>query len=151
MLRRNDSMESGRHGAGTGLNAHAGSGPKGKQKATPLQQSPVTGAKPEYNGLHPERVKELQNEGERQAKQQIEQPSAPFGKGSMMDDMPEELGEDTLPVNHPPTGEKHQNVTRQLPNMAAAHKGHIPKANVPLGGMKPNVRRGGKNSAFYGD
>lgn len=117
--------------------------------------SPKTAARPEFNGMHPERIKELQNEGEEQAEQQVRQPPAPFGQGSMLDEEPDEAGNElnTMPMMKPPAGLKHKNVPHpQLPNMAAASRGHIPAAHASSGAMNRHPKRGkSQGSLLYGD
>ena len=124
--------------------------PGGRQNLS----SPTSASKPEFNGMHPERVKELQNQGEEQAEQQVRQPSAPFGRGSMLDEEPEETNElDTMPMDKPPTGLRHKNLPHpMLPNMAAASRGHIPTADRESGAMNRHPRKGkGQGSLLYGD
>lgn len=116
--------------------------------------SPKTGSRPDFNGVHPERIKELKNEGEEQAEQQVRQPQAPFGRGSMLDEEPEESNElNTMPMTKPPAGLKHKNLPHpMLPNMAAAHKGHVPAADRMSGAMNRTTRKGkSQGSLLYGD
>jgi hypothetical protein len=122
-------------------------------------QSPKTGAKPDFNGMHPERMKELMNEGEEQAEQQVRQPQSPFGsKQSLSLEEPEEAGEgaeveaSTMPFDHPQANLHHKKLPLggKVPGMnAVSGGGPVPTANGPSGGMNVRSKRG--RSSFYGD
>jgi len=154
---RNSTMESGRHGAGSSMNVKTGTGPS-KSKATP-GQSPTTGSKRSFDGLHPERVKELKNEGETQAEDQVSEQAGPFNGSLDQLDAPETADHDdlnTMPYADVPAGQEEQDEPHEasIPRRrlgAVVGGNYVPKADAKSGAMHTSTKRGGTNSAFYGD
>lgn len=160
MLRRssdaNRTTRSGEHQPGAMAGAvHPGPGPGRRQRPT-SGQSPKTGAKPDYNGIHPERIKELKNDGEEQAEDQVSESSSPFGSGHLntlgMPEEEEDGGGGTLPYDHPTSNEQRESLPHpklKRPTAVVGQGGYVPHADKESGGMHVKTRRGGSN--FYGD